>query len=406
MSSRKLPAYLRYLKARVQPFGRPVFWASAVGLLLVLLFAWEYWNDPEWFSAIVGDRVAQSDKPTAEPTLSSKELAAIGADIDSSSVLLNEIDRTNALSPVTLPTQPSATPSSDELLSQLTRPQAEADSKQKQKSLTLTGTSQQKPNATNPFATSAQEYLNTSPLFGSDLSANLKPTSKESSSSIAGATANPTLGFNSLNSLNTNRGAVPGSQLPNPLNRATSANSPTTANTSQMPVNQQTQALPTPTYQRQMIYPPATAPGATGYNSAGQITYPPTTAPGATGYNSAGQITYPPATAPGATSYNSAGQITYPPATVTGSTGYNSSPITPTTPLNSSYLAPSQPVNGVPTAIPVTPVVPITPSNGQYSTQPSSQVNGITNPRINSTQQNPGLQPSQLSQPNFTVPSP
>jgi len=341
-SPNKSPASLRYLKARLQPFGRPAFWASACGLLLLLLFAWEFWENPNWLSTLGGNQAANSDNLTADRQLSSEDLAAIGADIDNSSVLSNEIDLRGDLPILTPPKKKTRTSNSSEgFFAQFTRQQAQADSKQEQKSPTLMGTFQQPQNSTNPFATSAQENLNTNPLSRGVLFPNLAASTRESSSSTGVATLGPSVGVNPVNSFNTNRGALPVSPLQEALNRS-AANSPTATNQAQIRTNPPTQALPTSTY--------------------------PT----------------------------SQGQITYPPATVPGATGYNASPTTPTAAQPYTYGVPPQPVTGVP------PAVPVMPDNvGQYSPQAPIQTNGVANPGLNSTPSNPGLQPSQLSPPRF-----
>jgi len=346
------PAYLRYLKARLKPFGRPAFWASAMGLLLMLFFAWEYWNNPGEFSFKGAKKIAALTNQSDEPKLSSDELAAISADIDSSSVLLSEVDTSNVLPLATLPNQASQDQNSEGLFSQILRQQAEAKSKQEQKSPAQTGTTQQRQPSTNPFATSAQELLNTGLFSGSYLATNSNSTNRQSSSSATGATADSALGFNSVNGNgNTNRGAVPLNPLENALNRVTPANNPTTATGIQSSANVQNQALPAPSYQ---------------------------------------------------------GQTTYPPATVPGATGYNTSPTTPPAPQNSyTYLAPAQPGMSVPGTVSGAPVPTGMPSTvGQYSTQPYGQSNGVSNPGFNSPQGNLGVQPSQLNQPNYTTPRP
>lgn len=341
-SPNKSPASLRYLKARLQPFGRPAFWASACGLLLLLLFAWEFWENPNWLSSLGRNQSDNSANSTAERQLSSEDLAAIGADIDNSSVLSNEIDLRGDLPILTPPKKKTRTSNSSEgFFAQFTRQQAQADSKQEQKSPTLMGTFQQAQNSTNPFATSAQENLNTNPLSRGVLFPNLAASTRESSSSTGVATLGPSVGVNPVNSFNTNRGALPVSPLQEALNRS-SANSPTATNQAQIRTNPPTQPLPTSTY--------------------------PT----------------------------SQGQITYPPATVPGATGYNASPTTSTAPQPYTYGVPPQPVTGVPAAIPVRP-----DNVGQYSPQAPIQTNGVANPGLNSTPSNPGLQPSQLSQPRF-----
>ncbi len=368
----QVPAYLRYLKARLEPFRRPTFWLSTIGLLLVLLVAWEYWDDPNWLSTIWGNQVSGSDNQDTTPELSSKELAARLADIDSSSVLLKEFDPTTALPLAPIPNQESQNSNSQGL-----RQQGQANSRQEQKNSTQTGTSQPTVNSSNPFATSVQEFLNIGSVSGGSLIPNPQTANRESSSSRAGATADPTLGFNSLNSLNTNQGTAAVSPLQDALNRVAAATPSPAANQTQTPANAQSQALP--------------ASNAQGYQ--GQLSYPPTTST---------------VTVPGATGYNAAGQLTYPSMTVPGAAGYNTYPITPTAPQNSyTYLTPSQPLTGIPATVPMAPVAPGIPGNyGSYPNQPPGQPYGVSNPGFNSIQGNPGLQPSQLSQPTYTTPRP
>ena len=336
------PAYLRYLKARLKPFKRPAFWASASGLLLVLLFTWEYWKNPEGFSILGGASVSGSNTPDVEPTLPAEELAAITTDIDNSSVFLEEFNRTNALSLTTASNQKPQTSNPEGLFAQ-TLPQLEVtDSNPASNSQTLSLKPQQTANTTNPFAKSAQGFLNPSSVSESVLFTNQNPTNQPSSSSTTGTTANSPLGFN------TSQGTASVSPLQSALDRVAVTNALRATNETQVHTNIQRQASPTATYQ-------------------GQTTYPATTVPGTTGYS-----------------------------------------VAPTTPPNSfTYLVPSPSTTSVPGAIPTTPVVPTTTGNyGQYSTQPPSQVNGVTNPGFNSTLTNPGSQPSQLNQPTFTTPNP
>lgn len=308
--------------------------------------------------------MADSDNQTTEPQLSSQELAAIGADIDSSSVLLNELDRKTPLSLAPLSNQKPQTPATvEDMLAQLNPQPANAGSKLGRKHSPLIGTPiatpQSRPSDSNPFAVSAQSLLDNGPLGGSSLS-NQPEDSRKPFSSVAGFSDNPISTIKSLNSTNTNDGVASVNSLSNSWNRGT-VNSPVTANpvqpstgSIQSPTNPQPQPLSAPIYQ---------------------------------------------------------GSVTYSPTTVPGTTGYNTSPIAPTVPPNSytsttPSLSPTQPMTGMPLTVPVAPVAPVTSSSyGQYPIQPSSQSSGVTNPGLNSTQTNPaGLQPSQLSRPNFTTP--
>ncbi|NEQ22701.1 MAG: hypothetical protein F6K28_26680 [Microcoleus sp. SIO2G3] len=336
------PAYLRYLKARLKPFKRPAFWASASGLLLVLLFTWQYWKNPGSFSILGGASVTGSNTPDVQPTLPAEELAAITTDIDNSSVFLEEFNRTNAL-PLTTASNQKPQTSSTEGLFAPTLPQPEVtDSNPASNSQTFSLNPQQTVNTTTPFAQSAQGLLNPSSVSESVLFKNRNPTNQQFSSSTTGTIADSPLGFN------TSPATASVSPLQSALDRVAVTNALRATNGSQTSSNIQRQASPTVTYQAPTTYPATTVPGTTGYSVA------------------------------------------------------------PTTLPNSfTYLVPPQPTTSVPGAIPTTPVVPTTTGNyGQYSSQPPSQVNGVTNPGFNSTLTNPGSQSSQLNQPTFTTPNP
>ncbi|KAM3092546.1 hypothetical protein ACKFKF_31210 [Phormidesmis sp. 146-12] len=76
----------RYLIARLRPLTRPVFWAPAIVLMLVMLFTWEFWTRPEFLSYLG----IQSGAETDENALSAED-RAIGADIDTLPLLLNDV---------------------------------------------------------------------------------------------------------------------------------------------------------------------------------------------------------------------------------------------------------------------------------------------------------------------------
>jgi len=334
----QLPPSLRHLKTRLQPFRQPVFWASTFGISLVLFLAWEYWNNPQVFSNLWRNQSTSFSYQTAEPAPSAEDLAAQSADLDSSSVLLKDLN-SSELSGENSANKKSQGEKSEGFFERLIRQEFETGSQQAQKSSALVANSGTTPSATNLFATSAQELLNTSPFSGIGLSASRPATTVGSGSSVGGVIPNPSLGVNLLNSGNPNGGAVPGNPLEQTVNRVTATNSPATANRAQLPVNAQGQTSGNPTY----------------------------------------------------SSYQ--GPVNYPPMTVPGATGYNPAPTTATTSPNPySYSLPPQSV----------PVVPMTPVPvGQYSVPPLGQTNGVPNPGLNPTSVNPGLQQSQLSRPLF-----
>lgn len=82
---RRQSSWIRYGLARLRPLGRPVFWAPSIALLLLVLFAWEFFSRPE---------LATFFASNSNETLSPEE-QAIGADIDSLPMLLNDIKITS-----------------------------------------------------------------------------------------------------------------------------------------------------------------------------------------------------------------------------------------------------------------------------------------------------------------------
>lgn len=95
----------RYWFARLRPLGRPVFWAPAIALLLLGLFAWEFFSRPELVSYL--------GISTADENLSPED-QAIGADIDSLSLLMNDIkvasqSAVNPIEVVAAPQRPKST---------------------------------------------------------------------------------------------------------------------------------------------------------------------------------------------------------------------------------------------------------------------------------------------------------
>lgn len=79
---RRRSSWVRYGLARLRPLGRPVFWAPSIALLFLILFAWEFFSRPELATYLGGSDSTE--------TLSAED-QAIGADIDSLSLLMNDI---------------------------------------------------------------------------------------------------------------------------------------------------------------------------------------------------------------------------------------------------------------------------------------------------------------------------
>jgi hypothetical protein len=83
MRRRFSPAVLRYFLARFRPLAQVRFWAPALGLVGMGVFAWQISQNPDWLEALGRDPAQESDVP--------KEDLAIGADIDSLPLLLGDV---------------------------------------------------------------------------------------------------------------------------------------------------------------------------------------------------------------------------------------------------------------------------------------------------------------------------
>jgi hypothetical protein len=83
MQRRSSSPFWRYWLARLRPLTRPIIWGPTCFLALACLFAWELSTKPDWLTAL-----GQSP-PSAGSDLS-KEEQAIGADIDTLPLLLND----------------------------------------------------------------------------------------------------------------------------------------------------------------------------------------------------------------------------------------------------------------------------------------------------------------------------
>lgn len=351
-SPNQVPAYFRYLKARLQPLRQPQFWLSAMGFGLILLFIWEYWKHPNWLSFLEEDPIRkQFENSTDEKTLSAEELAANMANIDSSAVLIEEFDKQKALALANLPQPKSGnkknalTPSSDQLL-----PSSSPDLN------TIDGP---KPSTINLFAKASQDFLMGNLSSGQGLFPlpnifNSEPSS--SNSATTSAKISEKLTDESANEFS--------QSSPQKSEQLTQGTHPSVHQT-------------VPTTDPNLV-PGSTTPRTIKNNGIMQPTYPPASVPTVSGYNGAGQLTYPTGITPNSTIYNGAGQPMYPsvpvpPSTPTGVINY---PVIPTTPANS-------------------------PNVGQYPV-PS---NSLPSPSNNSTRIMPGLQPSQLNRSQLNVPS-
>lgn len=95
-SSIKTPASLRYLKARLIPFSRPIFWGSLSIVLIFGFVIYQYWQNPELLQTNSTDVDTQpnsreTDNSPTRSQLSSEDLA-VGADLDNVDFLLQELE--------------------------------------------------------------------------------------------------------------------------------------------------------------------------------------------------------------------------------------------------------------------------------------------------------------------------
>lgn len=288
-SHKPAPASIRYIKARLRFLARPAFWASCVVLLLAVLFAWEYFAHPEWLNANNDDQdtgneqVADSGNPD-DPTPSKKDIAAIGADIDSSPVLkkeLEDLDSANAANSQSGGDQPEG------LFDQFSREQQQTKTNGAPSLGAIAPSTSETPNykqnVSNPFLTSAQDLLNAGILTASNRTgakqnasaaqflynptadANSLGQNQNSTPLSGAATNNPFLGTNSFNSANQNQNATAVSPLEAALRQAQS-NSAASGGTGATKTPEQTLSAPAYTGQGgiQLATPPSS--NATGYN--------------------------------------------------------------------------------------------------------------------------------------------
>lgn len=114
MKSHRLPASVRYFKARLRPATSPAFWITSLILSVVSLLLWEVWTNPQWLSQwsspgrtssangdvvlpeLIGDEVDTAPDEELEASDLSPEEAAIAADMDNISVLLRDLNTVDA----------------------------------------------------------------------------------------------------------------------------------------------------------------------------------------------------------------------------------------------------------------------------------------------------------------------
>ncbi len=106
MSSKKVSPFRRFLLARLRPFFRPTFLLSTFFLGLLTVSVWQYWQNPNSLNPTVSGKNNSGTKPqidrTAIPPQEDPEQAAIGADLDNSQLLKEELAKSSKI-PATIP---------------------------------------------------------------------------------------------------------------------------------------------------------------------------------------------------------------------------------------------------------------------------------------------------------------
>ena len=383
-SPHKSPASFRYAKARLRVLARPSVWASTIGLCLLLAGVWQSWTHPEWLNATgnnsgtQNNQAADSTDTTEERSLSADDIAAIGADIDSSPVLAAEIGSGN-VPPLEAPLIPKPSTKPESLLELLTRQQSPA--KTASTNPVLTGTSTEKLAPSNPFLPSTLELpTSEGSLLG------IRPVRRESPSLASGIPSSSGLDFNGVNPLTTNQNVARTSVSPlqEALNQVTRSNTAPTSTATETPTKASNQSASTAKTQGQTVAPTAVPAGTNNYNLSSTTRSNPLS------------NAYP------ANSYTYLNQPQSA-SSVPGTTPPNST-ASPYSNNSYTYLTQPQLVPTTPTT-PTTAPVTSSPFNSP-AIQSANQSNGFNNSGLTSNSANSGLQPSQLNQPNFTAPRP
>lgn len=347
--SKQLPAPVNHLKARLRAFKRPMVWGPSVILLLIVFFTLEYWFNPQWFENTPGTANVEGG---FNPSVSSED-GAIGADIDSLPLLLNQLNEAPSTPAPDQNQQPDKVATKPSLFSELLKsgnPSATLnENSQSSNSLPASPT-------TSPLLSSTSG-LPTQPLVGATpgLTSTSSPSAFSSSllTSSGGPTTSPSLNLPNASSpssparVSALQTAIEQSQLQNNSTatapNATTGESGTSTPTSSQPFNPSSAIAPS---------------GNSGINYS--------STPGAS-------------SAPPGNSFN-----------------YLAQP-------QSDSTVPSGIAPVVPTAPSIAPVVPSSNLNSNFrqSSFQGNQNNGFNNSGFSG---NAGLQPSQLNQQPFSAP--
>ena len=100
-TKKQIEPSVRYLQARLRVFGQVEIWGAVLAIAGFFFLGWQYWNNPQWLEAQedagpndgLSSLLDPSSNPDNNNPLSPDDQAAIGADIDSLPVLMNELKK-------------------------------------------------------------------------------------------------------------------------------------------------------------------------------------------------------------------------------------------------------------------------------------------------------------------------
>lgn len=385
------PASLRYFRARFRPLLRPRFWISLIVLSLIGSFGWAAWQHPEWLVQIEDEESPTLKGPSVPADLSDED-SAIAADIDSLPVLLQQMESNQGNS-----SREAQTTRTENFFDEFLKKQAAEEPQKSTPSQSQTAPTPQ--NANNPFAPQTPQTFSPGSLNNSGRSFLENRVSTEPSA------LNET---NLLSPTPRNSSPAPANVLQEALDRSLGAKSGTaTSDPTQISTEREKPSNAAGVKQRdpyELLRQTAPTTGLPGQMPGATNPYP-----GTPGYAVPGQVPGATSPYPGTTNYSTMpGQVPGSTAPYPGTPGYGVPPATttnPGTPYNTFNYYQSPAVPAVPPVQSVTPsLTPVTPSPfGQSPFQNAAPGSNVAYPGMNSV--TPGLQPSQLPQPQpFSVP--
>lgn len=265
------PASVRYLKARLRILKRPAVWGSAAILLLTLFSVYTFLRQPDWLTVSESERVspeAENATDEVDPNaLPPEEDSAIGMDIDSLSVLRNEISNFDEEAEIDLLAPPSRPTEGEE---------GEAAAPRQTGSPLLSGAPQSSQSSPFSSAYAQSDQPLSLNLFNAP---NLLSGNSAATDSTSAGSANSSLGLGTASqatpSANPLRAAV--EQYANSANQP-NAQTQAQAQPAETSGDSRRQPAVTPTYlppQSLGQYAPQTspAPGTTGYTIPPSLIY-------------------------------------------------------------------------------------------------------------------------------------